>query len=229
MGFEFSEEDVRRQVSGDGTGSSGVLRSGAKAQVRFRLHAVLDGDATEKRGYPCFREAIFFSRRDVVRGREDGVDREATEEHFREYPEALEQFKEWNKNPQIPVYALPFLPPTVLRLLDEGEITTVQQLAFAPNLTFRDGEGKVTQRVSIDAVPELKDARALAREWIGKRPAHAPTAIPETETERLRRELAEAQARIEAQSAPKKRGGRQPGSKNKPKAAANVKDPQTDS
>jgi len=225
MGFEFSEEDVRRQISGDGTNGAGELRSSAKAHVRFRLHAVLDSDATAKRGYPAYREAIFFSRRDVTRGKEDGVDREATDEHFRNHPQEFEQFKEWLKHPQVPVYALPYLSPAVLRLLDEGQITTVEQLAHAPNLTFLDVEGRVAQRVSIDAVPELKEPRALAREWLGKRPQKAAEVIPETETERLRRELAEAQAKLQAP----KRGGRKPGSKNKPKAATHVQDAKTDS
>lgn len=220
MGFEFSEADVRSQVKGDGTGGAGTLRSAAKAHVRFRLHAVLDAKATEERGYPCCREAVFFSRRDITRGKEDGVDVEARDDHFREHAEEFAQFKEWLKNPQVSVRSLPYLSPMVLRLLDEGQITTVEELAHAPNLTFLDNEGNVGQRVSIDSVPELTEPRKLAREWLGKRPQKAAQAIPETETERLRRELAEAQALL----AKPKRGGRKPGSKNKPKAEAHGKD-----
>ena len=231
MGFEFSEEDVRRQVQGDGTGGAGTLRSSAKAFVTFRMWAAQDGQKTAERGYPAFRDAVYFSRRGE---KNDGVDKEATEEHFREYAAEYAQFKEWMKDPQFPVYVLPYLAPHVLRLLDAGEITTVQELALAPNLTFRDNEGRVSQRVSIDAVPELKEPRRLAREWLGKRPEKPLEALPETETERLRRELAEAQAKLSAAhppqaTAPKKRGGRKPGSKNKPKAAAHVKDAETDS
>jgi len=158
MGFEFSEEDVRRQVQGDGTGGAGTLRSSAKAFVTFRMWAAQDGQKTAERGYPAFRDAVYFSRRGE---KNDGVDKEATEEHFREYAAEYAQFKEWMKDPQFPVYVLPYLAPHVLRLLDAGEITTVQELALAPNLTFRDNEGRVSQRVSIDAVPEEERHLAL--------------------------------------------------------------------
>ena len=224
MGFEFSEEDVRRQVSGDGTGGAGALRSSAKAFVTFRMWAAQDGQKTAERGYPAFRDAVYFSRRGE---KNDGVDKEATEEHFREYPNEFAQFKEWMKDPQFPVYVLPYLAPHVLRLLDAGEITTVQELAHAPNLTFRDNEGRVSQRVGIDSVPELIEPRRLAREWLGKRPEKPSEVLPETETERLRRELTEAQAALQTVTAPKKRGGRKPGSKNRPKPHA--QDSQSDS
>lgn len=214
MGFEFSQEDVRRQV-GSNTAAAGSLTATTKARVCFRLWAILDAEETERRGYPAFKEAIYFSPRDVERGKEDGVDRKATEEHFRDYPEAFEQFKAWIRNPQIPVQALPYLSPAVLRLLDAGQIRTIQELAQAPNLTFLDHEGNVSQRVSIDSVPELKESRDLAKEWLSKRPVQPLAVLPETETEKLRRELAELTAKINAGP---KRGGRVKGSKNKPKA-----------
>jgi hypothetical protein len=238
-GFEFNEEDVRRQVAGK-RDASGSLTASSKAFVCFRMHAILDADATAKRGYPVFKEAVYFSRRDISSGKPDGVDRPANENDLREHPEALRALKEWMQDPQIPVYHLPYLSPVVLRLLDEGQISTIQQLAQAPNLTFLNAQGEVIQRVAIDSVPELTEARALARQWLGKRPTRAVTAIPETETERLRRELAEAQAQLNARGGGgagqvplvkmvKKRGGRKPGSKNKPKAAPHVANTQTDS
>lgn len=210
MGFEFSEEDVRRQIQGDGSGGSGVLRSSAKALVTFRMWAAQDSVKTAERGYPAFRDTVYFSRRGE---KNDGVDKEATDVHFKEYPAEYAAFKEWMKDPQFPVYVLPYLPPHVLRLLDAGEITTVQELANAPNLIFRDPEGNVAQRVAVDSVPELIEPRRLAREWLGKRPQKPVEALPETETERLQRELAE----LKAQLAKPKRGGRKLGSKNKPK------------
>lgn len=228
MGFEFSQEDVRRQV-GSNTAAAGSLTATTKARVCFRLWAILDAEETEKRGYPAFKEAIYFSPRDVERGKEDGVDRKATEEHFRDYPEAFEQFKAWIRNPQIPVQALPYLSSAVLRLLDAGQIRTVQELAQAPNLTFLDHEGNVSQRVSIDSVPELKEPRELAREWLSKRPVEPLAVLPETETEKLRRELAELTQRLNVQAAPKKRGGRVKGSKNRPKAKPDAQNTQSDS
>lgn len=220
MGFEFSEEDVRRQVQGDGSGGAGILRSSAKALVTFRMWAAQDAAKTLERGYPAFRDTVYFSRRGE---RNDGVDKEANDSHFKEYPQEYAAFKEWMKDPQFPVYVLPYLPPHVLRLLDAGEITTVQELAAAPNLIFRDGEGNVSQRVSIDSVPELQEPRRLAREWLGKRPAKPVEALPETETEKLQRQIAELQAQI----AKPKKGW--PKGKPRKKALNDGKDAQTDS
>ena len=81
MGFEFSEEDVRRQITGDGTGGAGSLRSSAKATVTFRMWAAQDSAKSEERGYPAFRDAVYFSRRG---DKNDGVDKEATEFTLRE-------------------------------------------------------------------------------------------------------------------------------------------------
>lgn len=198
--MQFNEESVRQQV-GAKRDAVGSLTFAGQARVKFRMWAVLDGPATEERGYPCFRDAIFFSRRDVERGKEDGVDREATPQHFQEYPDALEEFKAWMQNPQIPVQALPYLSAAVQRLLDAGNIRTVQELALAPNLIFRDHEGKESQRVSIDAVPELKEPRELAKEWLSKRPMQPLAVLPETETEKLRREIDELRRSFEAPAA----------------------------
>lgn len=218
-GFAFSEKSVIDQVGNSQSGVAGALTPMGQAHVSFRLHAVIDGDATAARGYPVFREAVYFSRRDVIKGREDGVDRLATEDDFREHPEAYQRFKAWIANPQVSVRQLPYLSPAVLRLLDEGEITTVQELASAPNLVFRDVEGQIKQRVAIDAVPELIEPRALAREWLGKKPAGTSLAVPETETEQLRRQLADLQASLS------RKPGRPKGAKNRPKA--NVQEPET--
>lgn len=221
MGFEFSEEDVRQQIQGDGTNGTGVLRSAAKAFVTFRMWAALDGPKTAERGYPAFRDTVYFSRRGE---KNDGVDKEATEEHIKEYANEYRAFREWMKDPQYPVFLLS-LPPYVMRLLDAGEITTVQELAGAPNLIFRDEKGNIDKRVSIDAVPELIEPRALAREWLSKRPQPQKEALPETETEKLQRQIAELQAQVAAKP---KRGGRKPGSKNKPKVPR-VEDAKSDS
>lgn len=220
MSWTFNENDIVKQVGSDGTNKAGILHAQGKARVRFRLHAELDGDKTAERGYPAYKEAIYVSPRDIDRGREDGVDRKAKDEDFREHAEAYAAFRAWIEDPQISVRQLPYLSPAVLRLLEDGEIGTVQELASLPNLTFRDGEGRITQRVAIDSVPELVAPRALARQWLALKPAQPDR--PESETERLRRELAEAQAKLATQ--PKR--GRRPGSKNKPKAAPDAKDVQ---
>jgi hypothetical protein len=222
-GFTFSEDDIRRQVGDRTEGFAGSLTPAGTAAVSFRLHAILDGQTTEDRGYPAYKETVYFSRRDVNRGREDGVDRIATEEDFREHAPAYERFRKWIQDPQISVRMIPYLSPAVLRLLDDGQITTIQELASAPNLTFLNEEGGVRLRVAIDSVPELAEPKKAAKEWLAKRP-NLSEALPETETDRLRRELSEAQAKL----ASKNKGGRVKGSKNKPKVP-NAENPETNS
>lgn len=210
MAFAFSESDVVEQIAGNPTNKVGSLKAPGQAQVRFRLHAALDGDATLKRGFNCYREAVYFSRRDRDRGREDGVDRIATEDDFREHPEAYRAYLEWIRDPQFPVGILPYISPAVLRLLEDGSINTVQELAFAKDLTFRDYEDRITKTVPIESVPELVEPRKLARHWLTLRPESQKP--PETETERLRRELAEANAKLA--KPPTRKPGRPPKSKN---------------
>lgn len=109
-----------------------VFGAPPKRTATFYLHAQSDPAASEKAGYPVFRDIPYCTIR--LAGEKDFVSRPATDEHRAEFPQAWAHFERVRSWEQHSLDLLPKMPPSVMASLKGLKVHTIEQLAERTDL-----------------------------------------------------------------------------------------------